>query len=59
MKWWVIGNCVVAANVVPVYVNWLRHRPHRLIEGTQHIVMAGSLAQLVLLGLATLVWWLA
>jgi hypothetical protein len=38
--------------------NWLRHRPHRLTVGTQHIVMAGLLVQLALVGVAGLILWL-
>ena len=60
MKWWAMSGCFVTAYVVvPVYVHWLRQRPHRLTKGTQHIVMAGLLAQLVLVGVAALIWWLA
>jgi hypothetical protein len=55
MKWWLVGGCLVAACVVvPVYVGWLRHRPHRLTEGTQHIVLAGQLIQIVLAVVAVL-----
>lgn len=60
MKWWVVGCCLVGAYVVvPVYINWLRHRPHRLAEGTQHIVLAGLLVRGVPVAVAALVWWLA
>jgi hypothetical protein len=60
MKWWTIGGCLFAAFIaVPVYVHWLRHRPHRLTVGTQHIVMAGLLVHCLLLGVAGLVLWLA
>ena len=42
MKRWLIVGCFVTAYaVVPVYVNWLRHRPHRLTEPTQHILLSG------------------
>jgi membrane-anchored protein YejM (alkaline phosphatase superfamily) len=59
MKWWVVGACLAAALVaVPVYVHWLRRRPHRLAAGTQHIVLAGMLAQFLLLGAGVLIWWL-
>lgn len=60
MKWWAVGGCLVMAYVaVPAYVHWLRHRPHRLTEGTQLIVLAGLAAQVVLVGVALLLWWLA
>ncbi len=60
MKWWMVGGCLVAAYVaVPVYVHSLRHRPHRLTQGTQHIVLAGLAAQIVLVLTASLLWWLA
>ena len=59
MKWWLVGCCLAAGYVVvPVYVHWLRHRPRRLTEGTQHIVLAGLVAQVLLVGAAALVWWL-
>jgi hypothetical protein len=55
----VCGCCLLfAAVVVPVYVNWLRHRPHRLTESTQHIWWAGVLVQWVLIVSAGLVLWL-
>jgi hypothetical protein len=60
MKWWLVGGCLVAAYVVvPIYVNWLRHRPHRLTEGTQHIAMAGTLATVLLVIVAALIAFLA
>jgi hypothetical protein len=60
MKWRAIGGCQAAAYIaVPVYVYWLRRRPHRLAEGKQHILMAGLLAQRVLVGAAGLLLWLA
>ncbi len=58
MKWWLAGGCSAAVLVVPMYVNWLRHRPHRLEVGTQHIVMAGLLAQMALIVAAALILWL-
>ena len=60
MKRWVSGGfLMVAYLVIPVYVNWLRHRPRRLAEGTQHIVFAGLLAQGILVGVALLILGLA
>lgn len=56
--WFLIGCLVVAFLVVPAYVHWLRHRPHRLTQPTQHILLAGLLTQLVLVGTAWLLWWL-
>ncbi len=52
------GYLILAAVVVPVYVNWLRHRPHRLTESTQHIWWSGVLVQYALLAVAGLVLWL-
>ena len=50
--------CLVIALVgVPVVVHWLRHRPHRLTQGTQHIVMVGLLIQMVLVAVAVLIAW--
>ena len=60
MKWWIVGGFLVGAYLaVPVYVHWLRHRSHRLTASTQHIVLAGLAAQVVLVGIALLMWWLA
>jgi hypothetical protein len=42
---------LLAWPITPVVVNWLRHRPHNLEPGvgTQHIVVAGVIAQVLLL----------
>ncbi len=57
MKPWLSGGCLVLAYVVvPIYVNWLRHRPHRLMVGTQPILLAGQLTQLVLAVAALIIW---
>jgi hypothetical protein len=59
MKAWLVAGCFVTAYVViPLIVNWMRHRPHRLTEPTQHIVLAGLLLQVLLVIGALLIWWL-
>ena len=59
MKRWFVGICLVmACVVVPVFVNWLRHRPHRLTEMTQHLVIAGLIVQVILVGMAVVAAWL-
>jgi hypothetical protein len=60
MKWLAIACCLlVALVVVPVYVHWLRHRPHRLTQGTQHIVLAGLAIQICLFAVMIAIWLLA
>ncbi|WP_162660001.1 hypothetical protein [Tuwongella immobilis] len=49
--------CWLAAFVVvPMVINWLRHRPHRLTQGTQHLVAIGLGLQFLLLALAILLF---
>ena len=57
-RWLIFGGFVAAYVVIPVYINWLRHRPRLLKEPTQHIVLLGMLAQVVVLVLVGLIWWL-
>jgi membrane-anchored protein YejM (alkaline phosphatase superfamily) len=59
MKAWLVAGCFVTAYVIiPVIVHWMRHRPHRLTEPTQHIVLTGLLLQVLLVFGALLIWWL-
>lgn len=59
MKWAVVVICMMTARiVVPAVVHRLRHRPHRLTEGTQHIVLGGMLVQGVFLAVAAAAWLL-
>jgi hypothetical protein len=59
VKWWLAGSLLLSAAVfVPSLVHWLRHRPHRLTQGTQHILWAGHVAQIVLVLAAGFVVWL-
>jgi hypothetical protein len=59
MKAWIVAGCFVTAYVViPVTVNWMRHRPHRLTEPTHHLVLAGLFLQVLLVSGALLVLWL-
>ena len=59
MKASFVAVCFVTAYlVIPVVVNWMRHRPHRLTESTQHIVLAGLLLQVLLVLGALLAFWL-
>lgn len=52
---WVL--IVLAFPVTPLVVNWIRHRPRYLDQGTQHIASIGTGIQMILLclGLALLV----
>ncbi len=53
MKLWLSGICLLFALVIiPAYVEWLRHRPHRLTQPTQQIVLVGLAVQSVLIGLS-------
>jgi len=56
VKGFIGGALFAACVVVPWYVHWLRHRPHCLTEGTQHIVLAGLLTQLILFAAAASAW---
>ncbi len=54
MKWAIVGVLLYTGLVaIPRYISWLRHRPHRITEGTQRIVFAGLIAQPVLVVVAT------
>lgn len=56
MTTWLPGvGLLVAMVTVEVVVQWLRHRPHRLTQPTQHIVLAGMAVQFVLMAI-TLAW---
>jgi len=47
--WLPAVSLLVAMVTVEVVVQWLRHRPHRLMQPTQHIVFAGLVVQCVLI----------
>jgi len=49
--WLPAVSLLVAMVTVEVVVQWLRHCPHRLTQPTQHIVLAGLVAQFVLISL--------
>lgn len=44
--------------VTPFVVHRMRHAPHRLEQGTQHIVWAGIGLQAFCFVLIFLVWWM-
>ena len=39
---WIGMLLLILAAVWRMYFSWLRHRPHNLTRGTQHLEMAGS-----------------
>lgn len=43
---------LVLAIAAVVLTEWLRHRPQRLTQGTQHIALVGYTSASLLLGLA-------
>ena len=44
LRWTIPATLAALALASPLVAEWLRHRPERLTQGTQHIVLLGLLA---------------
>ena len=52
LRWFLPAFFLVLGLACPVVAEWIRHRPERLTQGTQHIVLLGLLGLLVFQALA-------